>query len=289
MFLFFLIVVLIYIKLALIFTFLVHRLPRNPIADVPDWGNIEDHRIPTVGGGMLEVWRVTPDLEPGEASRGTVVLAHGWGRNRGRMVGRARAFAEMGFSTILHSARDHGSSTKKLMMNAVGFGEDIESVLRWAGAEKEPVLLYGHSAGSGGSAIAASRHPTWIKALFLEGSFPDVREARLSLYRWFHPLFGYLFGPAIVFFAKLYFGISWQAIAPANLAKNISCPVMIIHGARDRRFPVSFAPRLRDAFKHVPTAMFLAPNSGHSDSSLDPDFIPSVRRFLQTNGFDIRN
>ena len=275
----------IYAALALLFTFLVHRLPRNPVVDPPDWGNVEDARIPAIGGGSLEVWRISPEGR----SLGTIVLAHGWGRNRDRMINRARIFGSMGFTAIVHSARDHGSSTKKLMMNTVSFGEDVESVLTWAGASREnPVMLYGHSAGSAGAVVASARHPDWIQALFLEGSFPDVREARLSLYRWFNPFFGYVFGPAIVLLSRLYFRISWRKVAPCYLAKYIHCPVMIIHGALDYRFPVSFAPRLRACFSHVPTDMFIALNAGHSDSSYDPGFEPAVRIFLKKNKIEYK-
>ena len=271
-------IIAVYLFFALLFTFLVHRLPRNPVTDPPDWGEIIDTRIPTVGGGFLEVYRVSPDCEP----VGTIVIAHGWGRNRDRMMARARVFGKLGYITVLHSARDHGNSSKKLMMNTVCFAEDIEAVLKWVEASStNPVLLYGHSAGSGGSALAASRNPEKIKMLFLEGSFPDTREARLSLYRWFNPVFGYLIGPAIVFFASLYFRISWPKVSPGVLARQISCPTMVIHGAKDPSFPVSFAPRLRACFKHVPTAMFIAPNAGHSDSSQDPGFEPAIRRFVE--------
>ena len=85
-----------YLLLSLYFTYLVHQIPRRPVKDFPDWGHVTDTKIPTVDGGMLEIWRI----EPEDQSRGIVVLAHGWSRNRGRMVSRARVFGEMGFTTV---------------------------------------------------------------------------------------------------------------------------------------------------------------------------------------------
>ncbi len=61
------------------------------------------------------------------------------------MVPRARMFARLGFTTVIHSARDHGNSSPKKFMNAVKFAEDIEAVIKWVG---EPVRLYGHSESS---------------------------------------------------------------------------------------------------------------------------------------------
>ncbi|MBU1712968.1 MAG: alpha/beta hydrolase, partial [Proteobacteria bacterium] len=118
-----------YIILVFISVYVVHQFPRNPVSDRPDWGSVIDEIIPAQNGGFLEVWRI----EPESRSRGIVLFAHGWGRNRGRMVGRARIFGEWGFTTVIHSARDHGGSSRCKFMNAVRFAEDIESVMDWIG------------------------------------------------------------------------------------------------------------------------------------------------------------
>ena len=145
--------VLFYLLLTLFLTYLVQQIPRNPVEDPPDWGTILDTTIPALDGRSLEVWRIEPNVE----SRGIVVFAHGWGRNRDRMVGRARMFAQWGFTTVIHSARDHGNSSPKRFMNAARFAEDIEAVLEWV---SEPVILYGHSAGSAGAIAAADPRAT---------------------------------------------------------------------------------------------------------------------------------
>ena len=160
-----------YLLITLYFTYLVHQMPRNPVEDRPDWGNVMDTRIPAADGGSLEVWRVDPRGE----SRGIVLLAHGWSRNRDRMVGRARLFGQMGFTTIMYSARDHGGSSPHRFMNAPRFAEDMETVLNWV---NEPVLLYGHSIGAAAAVITASRIPERIKMLFLEGCYAKTRGLR---------------------------------------------------------------------------------------------------------------
>ena len=158
-----------YILLSLILTYLVQEYPRKPVTDQPDWGKVFDTRIPAIDGGSLELWRI----EPHGPSRGTVVLAHGWSRNRSRMVGRARMFGAMGFTTILHSARDHGNSSPRRFMNAMKFSEDIEAVLDWVGS---PVILYGHSAGAAGSILAAAEIPIASSFCFLKDAMPIPRK-----------------------------------------------------------------------------------------------------------------
>ena len=266
-----------YLLFTLLLSFVVQRIPRNPITDEPDWGRVTDTRIPTLNGGSLEVWRVEPEGD----SCGIVVFAHGWGRNRDRMVHRARLFADLGFTTVMHSARDHGGSTKSRFVNAVKFAEDIEAILKWIA---EPVSLYGHSAGAAGAIIAAHRNPEKIKRLFLEASYAYTKEGLLSLYKWANWFFGTVIGPMIVFWWNLFYPGVMDQYSPANLAPDLCMPVMIIHGEKDQRFPVAFAHTLKQRFPANKVDMYIAPGADHSDASHTPGYLESVRSFLDRYG-----
>ncbi|MFP4036426.1 MAG: alpha/beta hydrolase [Desulfobacteraceae bacterium] len=273
-----------YLGAGLAVTYIVHRFPRRPVQDKPDWGRITDTRIPCAGDGSLEVWRIEPSGE----SRGTVVLAHGWSRNRGRMVERARTFGDLGYTTVIHSARDHGGSTRHPLMNALRFAEDIESVLCWVG---RPVLLYGHSAGAAAAVIAAYRNPGRITHLFLEGCYARTRKALMKLYCGYHPLLAF-FSPAILGWMEIFYRGRLDSISPARLAPDIDLPVLLIHGDKDERFPLEFMRELRDAFPARRAEVFIACGSGHSSSSLNPGYKKAVAAFLQrhsTEGKTLKN
>jgi len=263
---------LLYLLLTLCLTYLVLQRPRNPVQDKPDWGEVTETFIPTPDGGRLEAWRVTPEGPP----RGIVVLAHGWGRNRDRMVGRARIFGRLGFTTILHSARDHGQSSPHRFMNAPKFAEDIEAVLH--GVE-EPVLLYGHSIGAAAAVIAASRNRERVKLLFLEACYARTREALLSLYREYNWVFGVFFAPMVVLWMEIFWKWALEKVSPVRLAKEIDCPVLIIHGEKDQNFPLHHAWRLRDSFPPGRAEFFVAAGADHSSSSLDPDYPRVIEEF----------
>ena len=269
-------ILLFYLLFTLFLTYLVQQIPRHPVVEQPDWGRIIDTRIPTVEGRFLEVWRI----EPSGSSRGTVVLVHGWGRNRDRMVARARLFGQWGFTTVIHSARDHGKSSPRRFMNAVKFAEDIDAVLTWV---PEPVILYGHSAGAGGAIIAASRNPTQIRLLFLEACYADTKDALLSLYRWVNPFFGIVFGPMILFWMSLFYKNKLDLVSPARLAPLIKMPVMLIHGEKDRRFPLEFALMLKQKFAAGQAELFIAKGVGHSGSSTTAGYQQAVRSFIERN------
>jgi pimeloyl-ACP methyl ester carboxylesterase len=266
--------VLLYLLFTLFLTYLVQQIPRHPVRDTPDWGRTLDTKIPSIDGGFLEVWRIEPD----QPSRGTIIFVHGWGRNRDRMVARARIFGQWGFTAIIHSARDHGHSSPRRFMNAARFAEDIEAVLNWV---NEPVGVYGHSAGAGGAIMAAARNQDNIKLLFLEACYAHTQEGLLSLYKWVNPVFGMLCGPMIILWLNLFYGNKLETVSPARLAPALTMPVLLVHGEKDRRFPLAFALTLRDSFSPGQADLYVAEGAGHSESSRTPGYADAVRSFLE--------
>jgi fermentation-respiration switch protein FrsA (DUF1100 family) len=145
-------------------------------------------------------------------------------------------------------------------------------------------LLYGHSAGAGAAVLAAFRRPQQVRLLFLEASYADTEEALLSLYRWVNRYFGAVFGPAILFWMNLFYRDGLKAVSPEALAPHIQAPVLLIHGARDRRFPPAFARRLLAAFPPGRKEIFIAAEAGHSDSSRDPRYPQALAGFVERYG-----
>ena len=263
-----------YLLASVYLTYLLHRIPRRPVREFPKWGRVTDTRIATADNGEIEVWRI----EPGGKSRGIVVLAHGWGRNRDRMVPRARIFGNLGFTTVIHSARDHGNSSPKAFMNAFRFAEDIEAVLQWI---NEPVVLYGHSIGAAGAILAAHRNRDQIKLLFLEGCYARSKGALRNLYCAYNRVFGLFFAYTVVFFMDILYGFKMDSISPVRLAPEIEADVLIIHGEKDQNFPVENACRLKDAFPSGKAEIFIAKGADHSSSSLAPGYREAIESFVE--------
>jgi pimeloyl-ACP methyl ester carboxylesterase len=142
------------------------------------------------------------------------------------------------------------------------------------------VIQYGHSAGSVGAIIAASRKPSKNRLLFLEASYAETKEALLSLYTWVNKGFGKLFGRMIIFWLNFFYRGALDDYSPANLAGEIRIPVMIIHGEKDTRFPIAFAKKMKNNFKHKSIFFYAAKNAGHSDSSCTPGYCDAIKSFI---------
>jgi pimeloyl-ACP methyl ester carboxylesterase len=70
------------------------------------------------------------------------------------------------------------------------------------------------------------------------------------------------------------------AVSPARLAPLLKMPVMMIHGEKDRRFPLQYARKLKNSFPSNQVELYVAPGEGHSDSSKTPGYETAVKKFL---------
>jgi pimeloyl-ACP methyl ester carboxylesterase len=267
-----------YLFICLGLALFLHRFPRKPVSEKPDWGTVEDTIVDTRSdardGGLLEVWRVWPDDEV----RGMALMAHGWSRNRDKMTPRARNLGRMGFVTVLPSFRDHGHSSKYAFAGVKSFADDIGILLRWLG---QPVVLYGHSAGAGAAILAASKNPSLVRLLILEGCYAHTRRALWRLYGSMNRVFGLLFGPGLLLWAEIFSGFRLGDYSPVRLAPKTDIPVLIIHGQMDEKFPVRWARQLEKAFPLGRARVYIGNNSTHTQTGETIQCQEAVRDFVE--------
>jgi pimeloyl-ACP methyl ester carboxylesterase len=257
------------------------KLPRDPLPDVPDWGAKEEHWIPTVNNKKLECWVVRPSNKPqNEASltneRPAIILLHGWGRNRGRMIPRARIYGQKGYTTILFSARDHGNSDKELIgMSIIRFTQDLKAVIDWWG---QPVILCGHSIG-GGAALLAGAQNSHVKAIIAESPPYAFPFSLKYVYQPALKILTPLLMPGIMFITLRLFRRFHQGdYSPLAIAPRIDVPTLLIHGKKDVIFPYQYSTKLGLEIKN---SQVWTPESGtHFNYEQLPDYNHIVLSFL---------
>jgi alpha-beta hydrolase superfamily lysophospholipase len=164
--------------------------PRGPVAGDPGGAGLAWERVAVRSGGRdLSGWWVPA---PGASSRSLdrssaaadrpadrpgVVLVHGWGSNRGRMVPLAAVLHAAGFHTLAFDVRGHGDNpAETLPVTAVEFGEDaaaaVEVLRSLPGVGKVGIL--GHSMGGVGASLAAAARDD-VAALVVVSAPADPR------------------------------------------------------------------------------------------------------------------
>lgn len=276
-------IIIAYFLLAFGITLLLANLPRRPIEDIPDWGKTEDLRVPTVNGKKLECWVVYPDEKT--KSNLAIILIHGWGRNRGRMVSRARIYGSYGYTTILFSVRDHGKSDREITgMSILKFSQDLNSCVNWWG--KKPVIITGHSIGAGAALLVAAQNPL-VKGVIAEAPpYAFLRHLKYvykPILKWFTPLI--LPGIKAIAFIK-FRNHSKQEYSPLDAAANITVPTLLIHGKDDDILPYEYTCHLQ---KEIPNSQIWTPDAiDHYNIEEHPDYPNQIISFIESNFGDGR-
>jgi pimeloyl-ACP methyl ester carboxylesterase len=219
----------------------------------PQAGSI--YRAATISendGTRLTIWKAPP-ARPGLP---TFVIFHGNGSSLTDFAGTGERLHAQGFGVVLAAYRGYSGNSGSPSED--GLMADARAVL--AGVPR-PVVLWGHSLGSGVAARMAAEGRA--AALILESpytSVPDVAARRFPIY------------PARYFLRDRFDTLS--------LVPEIRVPVLIIHGTRDRAVPYDMGVTLAKRFGRQATFISII-GAGHEPHR--SDLVPFVMRWLQRN------
>jgi pimeloyl-ACP methyl ester carboxylesterase len=177
---------------------------------------------------------------------------HGNGSTIGDEVKRPFWFHQLGFSTLMIDYRGYGRS-KGMFPTESSVYEDVEAALNYLTVVRkippEQIFLYGHSLGGAIAIDLAQRHPE-IAGLAVEGSFTSMRSMVNHLYNHF-----------LIFPVDLLLNQRFESL---NKVRDLSMPVLFIHGTGDRLIPAHMSQMLFDAASE-PKQLLLVPDAGHHD------------------------
>ena len=215
-------------------------------------------------GSVIHGW-----MAPGRAGGGVVVLLHGIGEDRRRMLARARVLGGAGFGTLLIDLQGHGESAGRRI--TLGRLEALDAVAAVAfvrsRAAGERVGAIGFSLG--GAALVLGPGPLDVDALVLEGVYPDIESAlgnrlRVAL----GPTLGGVAAPALVVLFDVllppFLGVRPSELRPIDGIAGIRAPLLLASGTEDERTPVLEARALFDRAPE-PKSFWAVAGAAHVD------------------------
>lgn len=180
----------------------------------------------------LRGWFIYSDIQP---ARGTIFLLHGIAASKAMMLPTAKMLAHEGFNTVLYDSRANGESGG--INCTFGFYEkyDLSSyidsaIVRYPGSS--PYAIFGHSLG-GAVTIQALAHDKRLVCGIAQAPFAELKQtirdyfSRMAFIR-----FNYIPDEALLHSEKIA-NFSADSVKPADAARKITQPVMIIHGLED--------------------------------------------------------
>jgi len=198
-----------------------------------------------------------------EQPRGIVFYLHGNTGNLGRWKFMAEEISRYGFHVLAMDYRGYGNSKgnrSEKIMHDDAFHCCREIQKRFP---QLPVIVYGRSFGTGFAVNLASKLP--VNRLVLETPFLHLLDVAKTYFP-FLPM-------------RVLLRYSFRS---DQLISKVNCPVLILHGTKDRIVPYRSALQLfHCASKDQNVDMVTIPGGRHNNLNAYPLFVDTLRNFLR--------
>ncbi len=265
---------------------MLHRsfaAPRVPEEGDPGQVGLTFRRewIPTERGKRLCGW-----LLPAGQPAGTLVMMHGWGGNALFLLPLARVLMTTGLNILLIDARNHGLSDGDGHSSLPKFAADLSRAVEWVKSQPEhegPVALCGHSLG-GAAALLTAADRDDISAVISLSTFAHPADMMRRFMKQAHiPDWA---APLVLRYVERIIGRRYHEIAPINTLCRLDCPVLMVHGDRDRTVPVADFERMRSKCGDQGPRFLVIPRAGHTSVDRFEEHVGELVEFLRRAGLD---
>jgi alpha-beta hydrolase superfamily lysophospholipase len=255
------------------------KLARSPIQYYP---NIpyDTVLLTTANGEKLEAWYMKAD-----SARGTVILFHGLGSNKGNVLGEAFKFNSFGYNTLLVDMRAHGNSEG--IVTSIGYKESEEVKLAYDHVSQKGeknIVLWGMSLGAVIISKAIWQYDLNPQKIILEMPFDRMQDhirarARISGFP------GEPFGFFVTFWTGLEQGYWGYGHKTSRYVKSINCPVLLQWGTSDDYVMKEEIERIFASISSPKKKLEIYAGAGHGPlvAGNRPQWDKSVTDFLNDN------
>jgi len=178
----------------------------------------------------IECWSIKT-----ENAKGSVILFHGYSGNKSLMLDKAEVFLELGYNTLLVDFMGSGGSEGN--QTTIGYLEagQVQTCFNYLRTQGEQnIFLYGTSMGAVATMKAISDYGIKPKGIIIECPFGSMYKTVCARFRTMNaptfPLAGLL-----VFWGGIENGFWAFDNNPTEYAKKITCPTLLLHGAKDEK------------------------------------------------------
>lgn len=183
----------------------------------------------------------------------TIILLHGYPADKGNIL-PALAFLRQSHNLLFFDFRYFGQSGGSYSTAGAKETEDLLAAVRFLKSRGiEEIGVWGFSMGGAVALMTANRAPE-IKTVVAESSYARLSALAPALYGI--PILKYPLGILTSVWAKLFLNINAWNVAPAESAKNLNKPVLIIHSKNDEVIPFAHALLIQKDLENNPRAEF---------------------------------
>ncbi len=235
-------------------------------------------------GLVLDTWyRQAATRLTDTSARGTVILFHGFGSSKARLLSVEKTFHQMGYNTLLVDFRAHGRSTGNA--STIGYLErrDVRTAYDYVYKSGEiNIVLYGESMGAAAVLTAVANYSLHPHQLIVEAPFASMPEAIDGFLRYTKQP-RWIGGP-LLFWGSMLRNPELFSFSPARSARLVQTPTLLQWGSADPRVT---RHEMDEITKNLATKQkrFVAyPGAGHGNliGADSVRWVRSVQGFLGT-------
>lgn len=226
--------------------------------------------------GKLSCW-----LIPQQHAKGTVILLHGYGSDKSKLLNEAEGFYKLGYQPFLLDFEGCGASEGSSTTIGYREAEDVRAAYDYCRKHDSNVILYGCSMGASAAIRAMSVYYIHPTAAILEcpyGSMLYATKNRFALMGMPSFPMAYL----LVFWGGLENGFWAYADDNVKYARNIHTSVLLMRGHDDLYVSAEETASVFDALTG-PKVFHAFAHTGHESYYLKngPEWLSQVDNFLQ--------
>jgi alpha-beta hydrolase superfamily lysophospholipase len=247
----------------------------------------KNEMVPTVpyetiqlkGNQSIEAWYLKTNH-----SKGTVLVFHGYSGNKSSMLDKAEVFLNLGYSVFLADFRGSGGSEGNT--TSIGYHEvdDVLTCYNYIKNQQEQrIFLFGTSMGAVAIMKALNDNKIQATGIMLEcpfGSMYQTVKARFDIMN----VPSFPMAPLMVFWGGVQNGFWAFNHNPIDYAQNISCPTLLMYGAKDKKVSRT---EINSIFKNLKNKKQLKiyEKAGHENymNQYQSEWTQDVNTFLNTS------
>jgi dipeptidyl aminopeptidase/acylaminoacyl peptidase len=229
--------------------------PRRALLDVTpdDMGlGYEEVSFETEDNLTLRGWFIGSRIDK------TIIVLHGYPFNRANILAFAK-FLHPVFQVFVFDFRAMGESEGKRATGGLEEQKDLRAAVKYLEGRKDvgKIGVFGFSYGG---SVALMTEDIEVEAIVADSSFARLDHVVERMYPYGILKWPFVWSSKVM--AKVFFGIDTSKVAPVKSVKNLTVPVLFIHGTRDSQIPHQESERLFEA-ANEPKELWLIEGADH--------------------------
>ena len=226
----------------------------------------------------IECW-----LIKNENSKGTIILFHGYGSEKSSLISKSDEFLKLGYSTMLVDFMGSGNSEGN--QTTIGYKEaqEVKSAFDYLNNRGEKnIYLFGTSMGAAAIMKSINDYRIEPKGIIIECPFGSMYQTVCARFNKMNaptfPMAGIL-----LFWGGIQNGFWGFSHNPAEYAKNINCPTLLLYGEKDKSVSQK---EIKEIFANLkgPKKLTIYKQTGHENYLIKnkPEWIRNITAFIQS-------